>query len=261
MPSLCVLPLSFVVVQFGSRQAYEELPWTDPARSVDARPEHSGYFTARPQFYDQLLQLERIQEQLDAMPVRAADPEAPAPARKPREISQVSWLKKDEMGAKLGVPLTISEYRSLITLLQTLWAHPHGDLAREEISAFLRPAAKQFVDKREYKLDALGRSYATGFFLTNSEKRRGEGAGWFSWSIHFAFFLALVCFCFFFALLPSLLINYFILFYFVVVGQGGAKRPRREFGSGPCRTKRQRRPCVSTARTCTNTFRASLTAW
>ncbi len=95
-----------------------------------------------------------MQERLDATPVDAAA--AAVPAR------QVTWLKKDEMGVKLGAPVAIGEYRGLVGLLQGLWNHPNGRLVHADLLSFLRPASQKVVVAHQYKLDALGRSYATG---------------------------------------------------------------------------------------------------
>lgn len=141
---------------------------------MDTRPSHSGYFTAQPEFYDQLLQIERMQEQLDLLPEGLQSAEESAPVSR-----NISWLKKEEMAAKLGVSISISEYRSLITLLQGLWGHQYAFLVRDDLTQFLRPASQKNSAKREYALDSLGRSYATGMVLegqsTPLSRREKEG--------------------------------------------------------------------------------------
>lgn len=147
-----------VRVSSGQRVPYDDLPASDPARSIELRPQQAGYFTGRPGFYHQLLELEMMLEHLNTVPAAAP----PGGAAVPRPLSQVTWLKKDEMATKLGVPLAINEYRGLVGLLQTLWTHPNGFLVLEDLHAFLRPASQKTVVTRESSLDALGRAYATG---------------------------------------------------------------------------------------------------
>lgn len=152
-------------VSSASRVSYNDLPPNDPARSTELRPSLAGYFTGRPGFYNQLLELESMLERLNELPVAASENKAAekaAAAAAQRALSQVTWLKKDEMSTKLGVALAIGEYRGIVELLQSLWVHPHAALVRDDLCEFLRPASQKTAVKHTYALDPLGRAYATG---------------------------------------------------------------------------------------------------
>eukprot|EP00038_Savillea_parva_P008589 m.177929 g.177929 ORF g.177929 m.177929 type:complete len:864 (+) comp14449_c0_seq1:66-2657(+) len=132
-------------------------------------------YTSRIIFNDVLIWLERMQDGLDTvtapLPPKPDETLEALEARRRvfdekvyagRTINVPTWATREEMSARVGGQLSISEHRTLTNTLTALWEHPYGGLVHADLVMFTRSAGKQAQDVRKSRVDKFGRGRALG---------------------------------------------------------------------------------------------------
>ena len=122
-----------------------------PARVIPASP---SYFTASPQFNDDVLLLRFLVQRNETTPILPPD-------RTPR----VPWLKLSQYRSKVGEPVSASKYSRVLLLLQKL-NRIHPQLRSEEVNRvieqFRRPGNVEAQKPKAQELDIYGRAKGIG---------------------------------------------------------------------------------------------------
>jgi len=122
-----------------------------PARIIPASP---SYFTASPQFNDDILLLRALLREYESLPT--VDTAQPGPS---------AWLKLATYRTNLGEPVSSSKYSRVLQLLARLnRIHPklQSDKLKRAIDRFRRPGLVAVPKAPPGKLDDEGRAYGLG---------------------------------------------------------------------------------------------------
>ena len=124
---------------------------TKPARIVPVSP---SYFTASPQFNDNVLLLRSLVQRSLSIPTVSPD-----------QAPRISWMKLSQYRTKVGEPVTASKYAKVLLLLGRL-NRIHPDLRlkdiRDVLEQFRRPGSADLQRAKAQKLDEYGRAKGIG---------------------------------------------------------------------------------------------------
>ena len=122
-----------------------------PARIIPVSP---SYFTASPQFNDNILLLRSLVKKTQSLPTLPAD-----------QVPRVAWLKLSQYRSKVGEPVSASKYSKVLLLLSRL-NRIHPQLRPQEIGRvmgqFKRPGSAELQKPKVQQLDMHGRAKGIG---------------------------------------------------------------------------------------------------
>ncbi len=122
-----------------------------PARIVPVSP---SYFTASPQFNDNILLLRSLVRKTQSLPTLSSD-----------QVPRVAWLKLSQYRSKVGEPVAASKYSKVLALLGRL-NRIHPQLRPGEIwkvmKQFQRPGSAELQKPKVQQLDTHGRAKGIG---------------------------------------------------------------------------------------------------
>ncbi|ERF69043.1 hypothetical protein EPUS_08393 [Endocarpon pusillum Z07020] len=127
------------------------VPPNRPARIIPASP---SYFTASPQFNDDVLLLRSLLREYESLPTVSVD-----------QVPFSPWLKLATYRSNLDEPVSSSRYSKVLQLLTRLnQIHPKLQTTKlqEVLDRFRRPGAVGIQKPPPGKLDAEGRAYGVG---------------------------------------------------------------------------------------------------
>ncbi len=127
------------------------VPPNRPARIIPASP---SYFTALPQFNDDVLLLRSLLREYQSLPTVPND-----------QVPYSSWLKLATYRSRLGEPISSGKYSRVLQLLARLnKIHPKLQTTKlqEVLDKFRRPGAVGIQKPPPGKLDSEGRAYGVG---------------------------------------------------------------------------------------------------
>jgi len=158
------------ILKIGESKKTQATPSTMTGRfGTQSNTVDVGHFTNRSQYYNSILQVERLMDFLDAFEMpdtefekeeydrMSALIEAEAPV-----VGQFSWRGMEQMQRHIGGTMGIAEYRTLVSTLNAAWLHPRAGLIRDRLAPYMRATVEQIKAKKKSKVDALGRVRTVG---------------------------------------------------------------------------------------------------